>query len=165
MSRLQNGPWNKDRNLGSWASSVNRDIIAQLKGFRITSEICLSQKKEQNMGLLAPILPFTSSWCASPLPCCLCRCPFSMVCSGRAVRCEAVLLKVVCQQGTQVRDAWQRVWGAPPLLDVRCLLLRASAWNTEARYRAPPPTETNGKFPADVHRDSTSLIALADLCF
>lgn len=39
MSRLQNGPWNKDRNLGSWTSSVNRDIIAQLKGFRITSDM------------------------------------------------------------------------------------------------------------------------------
>lgn len=106
MSRLQNGLWNKNRNLGFWASSVNRDVIAQLKSFRTTSEICLSQKKEKNMGLLAPILPFAQEvMCLSiallPLPL-----PLFHDLFWKGVRCDAVLLKVVCQQGTQIRDAW-----------------------------------------------------------
>lgn len=165
MSRLQNGLWNKNRNLGFWASSVNRDVIAQLKSFRTTSEICLSQKKEKNMGLLAPILPFAREvMCLSiallPLPLPLFH---DLFWKGCEMWC------CVAEGGVPAgnADSWwlALVWGALPLLGVGRLLLRASTRNTEAWYRAPAPAESDGEFPADVHRDSTSLIALADLYF
>lgn len=58
------------------------------------------------MGLLAPILPFAQEvMCLSiallPLPL-----PLFHDLFWKGVRCDAVLLKVVCQQGTQIRDAW-----------------------------------------------------------